>query len=94
MVFLAWKSPYIRSNKVQIYGSDQPYTYDISSVRGVLITACVVFCSSSFLLCDLTNAAQLKLARTKNIHGVFGREITKCTVIYGVYIKFWPTLHS
>jgi len=23
---------------------------------------------------------------------MFGREITKCTVIYGVYIRFWPTL--
>jgi hypothetical protein len=35
------------------------------------------------------------LARTiyiRCIHGVFGREITKYTVIYGVYIRFWPTL--
>ena len=24
------------------------------------------------------------------IHGIFGREITKYTVIYGVYIQFWP----
>jgi hypothetical protein len=24
--------------------------------------------------------------------GIFGREITKYTVIYGVYIRFWPTL--
>jgi len=23
----------------------------------------------------------------------FGREITKYTVIYGVYIRFWPTLY-
>ena len=22
-----------------------------------------------------------------------GREITKCTVMYGVYIWFWPTLY-
>ena len=27
------------------------------------------------------------------IHGIFGREITRYTVIYGVYIRFWPTLH-
>jgi len=27
------------------------------------------------------------------IYGIFGREITKYTVIYGVYIRFWPTLH-
>jgi hypothetical protein len=26
------------------------------------------------------------------INGIFGREIIKCTVIYGVYIRFWPTL--
>ena len=25
-------------------------------------------------------------------YGNFGREITKYTVIYGVYIWFWPTL--
>jgi len=34
------------------------------------------------------------LARTKYIrciHGIFGREITKYTVIYAVYIRFWPT---
>ena len=36
------------------------------------------------------------LARTIYIrctYGIFGREITKYMVIYGVYIRFWPTLH-
>ena len=36
------------------------------------------------------------LARTLYIwciYGVFGRETTKYTVIYGVYIRFWPALH-
>jgi len=35
------------------------------------------------------------LARTiyiRCVYGVFGREITIYTVIYGVYIRFWPTL--
>jgi len=35
------------------------------------------------------------LARTihiRCIYGVFGRKITKYTVIYGAYIRFWPTL--
>ena len=35
------------------------------------------------------------LARTiyiRCIYGIFGREIIKYTVIYGVYIQFWPTL--
>ena len=26
------------------------------------------------------------------LYGIFGREITKYTVIYGVFIRFWPTL--
>ena len=25
--------------------------------------------------------------------GMYGREITKYMVIYGAYIRFWPTLH-
>ena len=29
---------------------------------------------------------------TRCIHGIFGREFTKYTVIYSVYIRFWPTL--
>jgi len=34
------------------------------------------------------------LTRTINtrMHGIFGREITKYTTIYGVYIRSWPTL--
>jgi len=39
----------------------------------------------------------LGLARTiyiRFIHGMFGREITKYTVKYGVYIRFWPTLSN
>ena len=37
----------------------------------------------------------LGLARTGvylYLYGIFGREITKYTVIYDVYIRFWPTL--
>jgi len=26
------------------------------------------------------------------IYGIFGREITRYTVLYVVYIRFWPTL--
>ena len=40
--------------------------------------------------------AQPGLARTIYIGCIYnnlGREITKYTVIYGVYIRFWPTLH-
>jgi hypothetical protein len=44
--------------------------------------------------CILKNP-YIGLARTiyiRLIYGIFGREITKYTVIYGVYIRFWPTL--
>jgi len=37
----------------------------------------------------------LGLARTiyiRCIHGIYGKEITKYTVIYGVCAQFWPTL--
>jgi hypothetical protein len=42
------------------------------------------------------SATYIVLARTiyiRFIYGIFGREITKYTVMYGVYIRFWPTLH-
>jgi hypothetical protein len=48
------------------------------------------FCSSYYTLLSL-----IGLARTihiRCIYGIFGWEITKCTVIYGVYIQSWPTL--
>jgi len=41
------------------------------------------------------NTVCVGLARTiyvQCIYGNFGREIIKCTVIYGVNIRFWPTL--
>jgi len=44
--------------------------------------------------CNIGSAC-VGLARTIYIrctYGIFGREITKYTVIYGVYIRSWPTL--
>jgi hypothetical protein len=46
-------------------------------------------------VCYLKLSLSLGLARTMNIrciYGIFGREITEYTVIYGVYNRFWPTL--
>jgi len=40
-------------------------------------------------------SAYVGLARTiykRCIYGIFSRELTKYTVIYGVFIRFWPTL--
>jgi hypothetical protein len=42
-----------------------------------------------------TGTVRIGLARTiyiRFIYGIFGRESTKYTVIYDVYIRFWPTL--
>jgi hypothetical protein len=56
-------------------------------------------CQSVFVDSAVSTPALSKylgLARTiyiRCIYGVFGREITKYTVVYGVYIRFWPTLY-
>jgi hypothetical protein len=42
-------------------------------------------------------AKYIGLARTiyiRCIYGIFCRDIIKHTVIYGVYIRFWPTLNN
>ena len=42
-----------------------------------------------------TQAKYIGLARTiyiRLIYAIFGREITKYTVVCGAYIRFWPTL--
>jgi hypothetical protein len=31
-------------------------------------------------------------SRVSTVYGIFGREITKYMAIYGIYIRFWPTL--
>jgi len=49
-----------------------------------------------FYVCMLQVATCVALATTiyiQCIYGIFGREITKYTVTYGVYIQFWPTLN-
>ena len=41
------------------------------------------------------NCVYIGLAKTiyiRCMYGTFGRKITKYTVIYGAYIRFWPTL--
>ena len=56
---------------------------------GLLLTMFVV-------ILNLSSRIFLELARTiyiRYIYGIFGRKTTKYTVIYGVYIRFWPTLH-
>jgi hypothetical protein len=62
---------------------------------GSQIKLVCVFISGSHHVCLLHFSTCLGLARTiyiRCIYGIFGREMTKYTVIYGVYIRFWPTL--
>jgi hypothetical protein len=49
-----------------------------------------------FIYYWMQNAILIGLARILNIrciYDIFGRELTKYTVIYGAYTRFWPTLH-
>jgi hypothetical protein len=47
--------------------------------------------------CYMGATTLLGLARSiyiRRIYGISGKKITKYTVIYGVYIRFWPTLNT
>ena len=64
-----------------------PYMYVLPSV------SCSVPASAASLY--VLFGSCLGLARTiyvRCIYGNIGRKITKDTVVYGVYIRFWPTL--
>ena len=62
--------------------------------------ACACVCLSeedSEINCLAACDVLLGLARTiyiRCMYGIFGRENTEYTVIYGVYIRFWPTLRT
>jgi len=59
----------------------------------VCVCLCVLTCVE--YVCH-THSTYIGLAKTiyiRCIYSNFGRKITKYTVIYGVYIRFWPTLH-
>jgi hypothetical protein len=52
-------------------------------------------CVVNVLSRDVSYGTLVGLARTiyiRCVYGNFGREITKYTVIYDAYIRFWPTL--
>jgi len=79
-----------------MYGSGQPYSYTMMATGRHLSCCCQrlleihVSPGAAFLLCT-QNAPEIKcvgLASTiylRCIYSVFGREITKDTVIYGIY---------
>ena len=43
------------------------------------------------ILCELRVA---RIIYIRCIYGISGRDINKYTVIYGAYIRFWPTLRA
>ena len=76
MVSLAGKSSNIRSYTVYIYSSGQPYVYEIKGI----------FCRVG------QNHTFIGIYDVRCTYGIFSREITIRTVIYGADIRFWPTL--
>jgi hypothetical protein len=46
----------------------------------------------SCMRCGYVGLARIIYIYIRFIYGIFGREITKYTAIYGVHIRFWPTL--
>jgi len=57
----------------------------------------VFLAGESLNICHVRYLLYTGLARTTYLrctYGIFGRGITKYTVTYGVYMRFWPTLHT
>jgi hypothetical protein len=58
-----------------------------------------VHSTSSVLGRELTKNSVIYIGLAKvlyiwRVYGIFGRKFTNCTVIYGAYIRFWPTPHT
>ena len=56
-----------------------------------LYGVCIWFWSTLDVRCTYVGLARTIYIRF--MYCIFGREITKYTVIYGAYIRFWPTLY-
>jgi hypothetical protein len=56
------------------------------------VVAGALFCGATN--CCITHVGLARAIYIRCVYGIFGRKITKYTVIYGVYIQFWPTLHT
>ena len=82
--------------------SGQCVSFSLIDVGSVLLPASFFF-SSRFSFSTTGSTWQwdkwliIRVGQARTIYirftyGIFGAEITKYTVIYGVYIRFWPTL--
>ena len=76
MVFLAGKSPNVRLLTVYIYSSGKPYAFGICMLA-------VVGLKKHVFVAGLAITIYMRC-----IYGIFGREITKYTVINGVHMVF------
>jgi len=68
-----------------------------SSVHSFVHSSLHSLCASPRKLVQLYKRTRVNVGSAKTIYilciyGIFGREVTKYTVIYGVLIRFWPTL--
>jgi len=73
---------------IHVYGV---YTVFLAG-KSSSIRSYMVYIHSSGQRCTVRVGQNHKYIRC--IHGVFGREITNRTDIYGVYTQLWPNLHS
>jgi hypothetical protein len=67
----------------------RPSKVNMPSSRVSMMVAAACLSAQHWCIC-------VGLARTiyiRCVYGIFGREFTIYTVIYSVYIRFWPTLH-
>jgi hypothetical protein len=61
----------------ELWCHNQPHRWTLVRARSTMVLSFVGLARTMYIRC---------------IHGIFGREITNYTVIYGAYIRFWPTL--
>jgi hypothetical protein len=59
----------------------------------LLVCSCVPMCAVGRYHAWRTYVGLARTIHIRCVYGIFGREVTIYTVIYGVYIRFWPTLN-
>jgi len=75
---LGWPEPYIYTVYDHIFGDFPSAGWSLRSTKGLILVMYGGLARTIYIRC---------------IYGVFGREITKYTVKYGVCVQLWPTLH-
>jgi len=63
----------------------------LAKALGVKVGSAVKRCPQRFLFNTVCVGLVIN-TYIRCIYDMFGREITKDTVMYGVYMRFWPTL--